>query len=269
MGKEKKHCSGAMLSIFVVTLVYFAATAVGQCTTASPCATACVPPDAHALCSTVTDGAITKARITLAGQTIAWATSTTAGYSYPDQFAIEFTGTGTVNFAGSTLTFVVPATSSVSQFVTLINVTDTRVNVRMDATVALTLGSLFPSPYRFFSYNAAVTNTNWQGLLQGVSSTTSQSCVTPYSTASYGANFIDIVTETRTITGTDACPGFPGDGGLSGGAIAGIVIGSLIGAALLVILIIFLFRKLDFDSKRQLFSRTKIHAAESSVPMYK
>merc|ERR1711964_38256 len=133
MGKKKRHCSGAMVSIFVVTLVYFAATAVGQCTTASPCAAACVPPDAIALCSTVVDGAITKARITLlAGQTIAWATSTTAGYSYPDQFAIEFMGTGTVNFAGSTLTFVVPATSSVSQFVTLINVTDTRVNVQMD-----------------------------------------------------------------------------------------------------------------------------------------
>jgi hypothetical protein len=55
--------------------------------------------------------------------------------------------------------------------------------------------------------------------------------------------------------------------GLSGGAIAGIVVGSVVGAALLVILAIFLIKKLDFDSKRQLFSRTKIHAAESSVPM--
>ncbi len=56
-------------------------------------------------------------------------------------------------------------------------------------------------------------------------------------------------------------------GGLSGGAIAGIVIGSLVGAAALVVLAIFLIKKFDFDSKRQLFSRTKIHAAESSVPM--
>jgi hypothetical protein len=51
------------------------------------------------------------------------------------------------------------------------------------------------------------------------------------------------------------------------GAIAGIVIGVLVGVALLVVLAIFLLKKLDFDSKRQLFSRTKIHAAESSVPM--
>ncbi len=55
--------------------------------------------------------------------------------------------------------------------------------------------------------------------------------------------------------------------GLSGGAIAGIVIGVLVGVALLVVLAIFLIKKVDFDSKRQLFSRTKIHAAESSVPM--
>lgn len=53
----------------------------------------------------------------------------------------------------------------------------------------------------------------------------------------------------------------------SAGAIAGIVIGVVVGVALLVVLAIFLLKKLDFDSKRQLFSRTKIHAAESSVPM--
>ena len=69
----------------------------------------------------------------------------------------------------------------------------------------------------------------------------------------------------QVTTGGAGC--LPPPSGLSGGAIAGIVIGSVVGAALLVVLAIFLFKKLDFDSKRQLFSRTKIHAAESSVPM--
>jgi len=150
-------------------------------------------------------------------------------------------------------------------------VLDASTSMAMDGTVTLNVNNVVPSSLTLV--NSAGASAAFTGVFAAVNvvqvstvATSSQPCFTTTATPAYTTTPNQVVvTFSQANSGAAGC--IPPATGLSGGAIAGIVIGSLVGAALLVVLAIFLFKKLDFDSKRQLFSRTKIHAAESSVPM--
>ena len=189
-----------------------------------------------------------------------------AVYDANVKIAIALTGSQTVTLAGSTLSFSVPETTALTGF-SFINVTSVGAggSVTSGGAMTLRLGRIVPASVPLFAFPTA-TSANWLGLFASVSVSTTETCVVATGSPVYGEKVVDIGLSVRASSGA-GCPTFLSSGGLSGGAIAGIVIGSIVGAALLVLLAIFLFRKLDFDSKRQLFSRTKIHAAESSVPM--
>ena len=164
--------------------------------------------------------------------------------------------------SSTSLTFAIPSTNSFGTGQNLMTFSGSGLYT-MGGTVTLATQSVIPATVPLVRSNVAAAN--WVGLFGSVTSTTSANCIVLTTTPVYSTNTVDITLTPRSSTGA-GCPTVPAQG-LSGGAIAGIVIGCIVGAALLVILAIFLFRKIDFDSKRQLFSRTKIHAAESSVPM--
>ncbi len=143
----------------------------------------------------------------------------------------------------------------------------------MEGRITLNVGNAVPPSLTLLS-STGVTSSQWNGVFQSVNSVlvssfaTSPPCFTVSAVPVYettGATSRVTVTFAQFNSGAAGCVPLPT--GLSGGAIAGIVIGTIIGVTLLAILVVFLVKKIDFDSKRQLFSRTKIHAAESSVPM--
>ena len=165
------------------------------------------------------------------------------------------------------VSFCIPSTRS--GYLTIITTTSSPIN--MDGKITLNVGNVVPTSITLLSSTNVANDTQWAGVFQSVTAvlvssivTSSPPCFNTFATPTYNAFTVSIALS-QSNTGGALC--LPALTGLSGGAIAGIVIGAIVGAALLAILVIFLMRKIDFDSKRQLFSRTKIHAAESSVPM--
>jgi len=148
-------------------------------------------------------------------------------------------------------------------------ITTTSGPINMDGIITFNVGNVVP---RSLTLLNSIGATQWNGLFQTMNAVVVSSiatslapCFITTAAPTYTASNSTIVAFSQFNSGDPLC--LPPQTGLSGGAIAGIVVGSIIGAALVAVLIFFLIRKVDFDSKRQLFSRTKIHAAESSVPM--
>jgi len=271
MGKPALKEMG-MLLIFVAALVGLSSAGTCPATaTAAVCVDGCRP--AGVACSETTDTAGFRV-MTLTG-TQDWS-GVTAEYENV-LIRIVLTGQQTATFGATTsLSFNVPLTTQFGAAFNLIFVdgvatgSGTGTVVSLGGTINLRVGRIVPESVPLFRFpNADANGANWRGLFGAVTNTNPDQCLVTTSTPVYTSNTVAVtlgVRQNPAPTNGVTCATFS-EGGLSGGAIAGIVIGSIIGAALLVLLAIFLFRKLDFDSKRQLFSRTKIHAAESSVPM--
>ena len=179
----------------------------------------------------------------------------------------------TVTFtSNANVFFCIPST--LSSYLTLITTTSNPIN--MDGRITLNVGNAVPPSLILLNSTGADTLLGqWNGLFQSVSAVQVSSIATSAppcfatsaapSYASVGTSNTVTIAFSQSNSGSAGC--VPVSTGLSGGAIAGIIIGSFVGAALLIIGVIFVIKKFDFDNKRQLFSRTKIHAAESSVPM--
>merc|ERR1712000_195223 len=255
MGKPALKEMG-MLLIFVAALVGLSSAGTCPATaTAAVCVDGCRP--AGVACSETTDTAGFRV-MTLTG-TQDWS-GVTAEYENV-LIRIVLTGQQTATFGATFNLIFVDGVATGSGTGTVVS---------LGGTINLRVGRIVPESVPLFRFpNADANGANWRGLFGAVTNTNPDQCLVTTSTPVYTSNTVAVtlgVRQNPAPTNGVTCATFS-EGGLSGGAIAGIVIGSIIGAALLVLLAIFLFRKLDFDSKRQLFSRTKIHAAESSVPM--
>jgi len=187
-----------------------------------------------------------------------------SGVQFPEGLRIFVIAGNTLTInQGVTLQFCIPSSNSYLPSSSVIAAAGATVN--LNGNIVFNVGNVVPSSLLFVG--AGTLN----GIIESMSApaksnalTSAAPCFTSNAAPTYATTSVT-VTFTQSNSGAAGC--VPVSTGLSGGAIAGIVIGSVVGAALLVVLAIFLFKKLDFDSKRQLFSRTKIHAAESSVPM--